>query len=92
MKIIGRDSDLINVGGVKFMPSEVELIILKFSNIKHAKVYGKINPITGQHVEAIVEPSSEDFSKVELAKFLKIKLTKTYATFKNKSKRNQTIA
>tara|TARA_A100001035_G_scaffold278618_1_gene277860 strand:+ start:2590 stop:3888 length:1299 start_codon:yes stop_codon:yes gene_type:complete len=76
LKIVGRDSDVINVGGLKFMPSEIELICLQFSNIKHVKAYGKANPITGQHVELIVEPLNDGFSKLELLNFLKLKLPK----------------
>ncbi len=55
IKIIGRDSDVINVGGFKFMPSEVELECLKVPNIKYAKAIGKFNPITGQHLELIID-------------------------------------
>ncbi len=74
IRITGRDSDVINVGGIKFMPSEVELLCLKFPNIKHIKVYGKNNPITGEHVEALVEPSSKDFSKLKFIEFIKSNL------------------
>lgn len=74
LRIIGRDTDVINVGGIKFMPSEVELLCLKFPNIKHIKVYGKNNPITGEHVEAVVEPSSKDFSKPKFRDFIKSNL------------------
>ena len=55
LRIIGRDSDLINVGGLKFMPSEVEIECLKINKVKYAKAIGRSNPITGQHVELIVE-------------------------------------
>ena len=30
LRIVGRDSDVINVGGLKFMPSEVERVCLQF--------------------------------------------------------------
>lgn len=55
IKIVGRNSDLINVGGLKFMPSEVEMECLKFSEIKHVKALGISNPITGQHLELLIE-------------------------------------
>ena len=54
-KITGRDSDTLNIGGLKFMPSEVEVECLKNPKIKQAKAYGKENPITGQHLELILE-------------------------------------
>ena len=55
IKIIGRKSDIISVGGLKILPSEIERIALKNKKIKNAKAYGKNNPITGQHVEIICE-------------------------------------
>ena len=55
IKIVGRVTDLINVGGLKFMPIEVENIALKYPNIKNVKVYSRKNPITGEHVEIIIE-------------------------------------
>jgi long-chain acyl-CoA synthetase len=50
-KITGRTSEVINVGGLKFMPSEVERVALQFAGVELVKAEGKPNPITGQHVE-----------------------------------------
>lgn len=55
LTITGRDSDVINIGGLKFMPSEVERVCLKVDNIKFAKALGVSNPITGQYLELRVE-------------------------------------
>ncbi len=55
IKITGRDSDVINVGGLKFMPAEIEIECLKNPEVKYAKAIGKENPITGQHVELYIE-------------------------------------
>lgn len=55
-RVIGRVGESINVGGLKFMPSEVERVALEFEGIELAKVEGKCNPITGQHVELTVQP------------------------------------
>ena len=54
-KISGRISEVINVGGLKFMASEVERVALQFDGVELAKVKGKPNPITGQHVELTVQ-------------------------------------
>ena len=53
--IVGRDSDVINVGGLKFMPSEVERECLNIDNIKFAKAIGVNNPITGQYLQLNIE-------------------------------------
>ncbi len=71
-KIVGRIGDIVNVGGLKFMTSEVEKIALAFPNISLAKAYGKNNPITGQHVELKVEPDNEeDFDLASFKDYLK---------------------
>ena len=54
MKILGRKSDLINVGGEKVYPSEVESLILNIDCVKDVVIRGKSNPITGQIVQAVV--------------------------------------
>jgi acyl-CoA synthetase (AMP-forming)/AMP-acid ligase II len=56
-KVTGRISDVINVGGLKFMASEVERIALNFPNVALVKATPKKNPITGQHVELTVQPN-----------------------------------
>ena len=53
--IAGRISDVINVGGLKFMASEVECVALGFPSVSFVKAYPRENPITGQHVELIVQ-------------------------------------
>jgi long-chain acyl-CoA synthetase len=75
IKVVGRTSDVINVGGLKFMASEVERIALLFPNVSLVKAYAKQNPITGQHVELLVQPSTgATVEKNALVKFLKSKL------------------
>jgi len=54
-KVVGRISDVINVGGLKFMASEVECVALGFPSVSFVKAYPRENPITGQHVELIVQ-------------------------------------
>ena len=55
IKIVGRDSETINVAGLKFMAADVETIALEYPNIKLAKAIARENPITGQHVELFIE-------------------------------------
>lgn len=74
-KITGRISDVINVGGLKFMASEVERIALEFPDVSLVKVIAKQNPITGQHVELIVQPiPTSILNKGDLISYLKSKL------------------
>ena len=49
-KILGRKSELINVGGEKVYPQEVENIILSIENVLDVKAYGEKHPFTGNIV------------------------------------------
>ena len=70
-KIVGRTNEVINVGGLKCLASEIERVALTYPNIALVKAYGKENPITGQHAEIIVQPQNADsFDKVTFKKFL----------------------
>jgi acyl-CoA synthetase (AMP-forming)/AMP-acid ligase II len=54
LRILGRASDLINVGGRKVYPAEVEGVILELDDILEAAVFGEPHPFTGQVVVARV--------------------------------------
>lgn len=56
IKIIGRSKQIISIGGLKILPSEIERIALESPLVKNAKAKGVSNPITGQHIEIICEP------------------------------------
>jgi acyl-CoA synthetase (AMP-forming)/AMP-acid ligase II len=74
-KVVGRVSDVINVGGLKFMASEVERVALTFPNVSLVKAVAKQNPITGQHVELSVQPTAPgEVDKEALMAFLKAQL------------------
>jgi acyl-CoA synthetase (AMP-forming)/AMP-acid ligase II len=74
-RVTGRISDVINVGGLKFMASEVERVALTFPNVSLVKATPKQNPITGQHVELLVQPTEDGgVDKEVLLVFLKERL------------------
>lgn len=55
MRILGRESEIINVGGEKVYPSEIEDLILQVENISDVVVSGKASALTGQLVFATVQ-------------------------------------
>lgn len=59
LRILSRKNDLINVGGEKVYPSEVESFLMEMPQVAACKVYGQANPITGNAVAADVVPSSD---------------------------------
>lgn len=77
IKIIGRNKEIINVGGQKVLPSEVESVLLGMDEIEDCLVYGEQNAITGQSVSCDVVLKSgieADGFKILVRKFCKDKL------------------
>lgn len=54
VRILGRKSEIINVGGEKVFPAEIENVVLQVANIKDVTVKGKANAIVGNIVTATV--------------------------------------
>ncbi len=50
LKIIGRSKEVINVGGEKVLPAEVESVVLSMDDIEDCMAYSQENSITGQSV------------------------------------------
>ncbi|MFW6180755.1 MAG: long-chain fatty acid--CoA ligase [Spirochaetota bacterium] len=55
IRILGRDSEIINVGGEKVYPAQVEGVLMGMEGVEDATVSGEPNPITGQIVKARVK-------------------------------------
>ena len=71
-RIYGRHCDIINIGGEKVFPTEVENLIQTFANVAEVVVYGEKNNITGNIVCAdisLVRPEDEKDFIVRLKKF-----------------------
>ncbi|MGV9275227.1 class I adenylate-forming enzyme family protein [Streptomyces griseosporeus] len=63
LRILGRRSEIINVGGEKVYPAEVENVVLEAGNIADVTVSGRPSPVTGMVVQAtvkLVRPEDED--------------------------------
>jgi long-chain acyl-CoA synthetase len=54
VRFLGRASEIINVGGEKVFPAEVESILLQITGVEDALVYGESHPLTGQIVVASI--------------------------------------
>lgn len=54
IRILGRKSEMINVGGEKVYPAEVESVLLQMPGVLDAAVLGEPNPIIGSIVVARV--------------------------------------
>ena len=60
LKILGRISEIINVGGEKVYPSEIENVIQEIDNVKEVTVYGKKHPFMGSVVHAKIRLLQEE--------------------------------
>lgn len=54
--VLGRQGDVINVGGLKIAPTEVETIVLKFPGISECVCYGVEDKMTGMAPKLILVP------------------------------------
>jgi long-chain acyl-CoA synthetase len=54
VRFLGRQSEVINVGGEKVYPVEVENVLLEAENVTHATVFGVKHPLMGQVIHAHV--------------------------------------
>lgn len=78
-KIIGRKSEMINVGGEKVFPQEVENVILEIAEVEDVVVYAESNAFTGKIVCAKIKYNGTE-TKAEV-----IKKVKTYCRTKLES-------
>lgn len=77
LRILGRTSDLINVGGQKVYPAEVENVLLEMDNVREATVWGRPSPVTGQIVAArltLARPEEIDALETRLHGFCRGRL------------------
>ncbi len=71
LRFLGRDTDLINVGGEKVHPTEVECVIESMDGVAEAIVHGEPNALVGEVVCARVWSSDHDEDGDDLARRVK---------------------
>lgn len=81
IKILGRTSEIINVGGQKVYPAEVENEINKISNIADCLVKGEKNSFLGQIVVAVLKLSCDEDLK-DLTKRIRLHLKDKLENYK----------
>jgi long-chain acyl-CoA synthetase len=70
-RVTGRAVDVINVGGKKVFPSDVERVLMDIGNVSDVVVYGQPNLLLGQIVAArftLSEPEELEGFRVKLYK------------------------
>jgi acyl-coenzyme A synthetase/AMP-(fatty) acid ligase len=76
-RILGRRSELINVGGEKVYPAEVESVIQQIENVAEVTVHGEQNAITGNIVCAnvrLLEPEDSKAAVIRIKKYCRAQM------------------
>lgn len=60
IRFLGRESDIVNVGGEKVYPAEVESVLQLMEGVEDVAVHGEPNPITGEIVAARIKLSTDE--------------------------------
>ena len=77
IRMHGRSKDLINRGGLKIYPSEIESLILRHPAVSQVCIVGTPNPVLGESICACVIPrENAQISLKEVRDFLKDKVAK----------------
>jgi acyl-CoA synthetase (AMP-forming)/AMP-acid ligase II/acyl carrier protein len=69
LKLIGRYDDLMNVGGAKIVPSEIENVLLKNSSLRSVCVFSIPHVLTGEAIVAAYMNSSNVVTPAELERW-----------------------
>lgn len=79
IRFLGRVSEIINVGGEKVYPIEVESVLLEIDGVKDAAVHGEAHPLMGKIVVAAVAVDEENNNKefvIKIKSYCRTKLEK----------------
>lgn len=68
LKILGRTTDLINVGGEKVYPIEVENVLLQIEGVLDARAFAERNPVMGNTVAAEILVGPENNNRLFIKK------------------------
>ena len=75
--IYGRSKDLINRGGLKIYPTQIESLILQHPHVSRVCVVGTPNPVLGESICACVIPKGDaKISLKEIREFIQDKVAK----------------
>lgn len=73
-RFVSRKTDMINIGGYKVNPLEVEEAVLSLPEIKNARVYSKSNSVMGNIICCEVVCDDKEMTESTLRTFLQSKL------------------
>mgnify|MGYP001953413212 CR=1 FL=1 len=79
IRIVGRTTEWINIGGEKVLPEVIENAALEHPEIMFAHAKGKPNPITGMHAELTCQTADgSDIKKSDVKAWLRERLPSAF--------------
>lgn len=73
--LIGRKKELINKGGEKIAPSEIDAALMSCPGVSEAMAFPIHDPVLGEDIAAMVVRKQKDLSEADLRRFLLDNLT-----------------
>ncbi len=68
--LTGRKKELINKGGEKISPGEVDAVLMEHPRVRDAMAFGITDPVLGEDVAALIVPADDALSETDLRRFL----------------------
>jgi len=84
--ILGRDSEIINIGGEKVFPQEIENVLLKNKNVNEVRILKKRHNLLGEYIVAEVAVNKSKYDKEEISNNLRKFCLKNMTKYKVPSK------
>jgi len=88
LRINGRSKEIINVGGEKVFPAEIESLLMHLPFVQDCKVYGQQNALTGQTVAANIMLAPDSGTRKQLNLEIKNFMKKNLNAYKVPTKIN----
>ncbi|MEL6416852.1 MAG: fatty acid--CoA ligase family protein [Pseudomonadota bacterium] len=82
VRFLGRESDIINVGGQKVYPAEVENLVRALSEVSEVSIYGEPHAILGAAVVAKIRPADPNATIMDIRKRVVQELSGTVERYK----------
>lgn len=86
LTILGRESEIINIGGEKVFPQEIENVLLKNKNIDDVRIIKKRHDLLGEYIVAEVKLNKLKYNKEEISNNLRKFCLKNMTKYKVPSK------
>jgi len=68
--LTGRKKDIINKGGEKISPEEIDTVLKSHPHVRDAMTFGIADPVLGEDVGAIIVPADDALTETDLRRFL----------------------